>query len=100
MGRSRLVSLLIAATVCANPSGRPVDVWTTQARCPQVHRPNNNRRKAEQNEKCVTHVVGQNCYPCPRLLSTRVCFAVLSLPAASVLRCGAVPLSDPLGRET
>src|SRR3954462_14772624 len=64
--RSCSVSLPIAVTVCKSPSAEPVDVWTTQARCPQAHRRSNNNRP-EQNEKCVTHVAGQNCYPCPRL---------------------------------
>src|SRR6266545_2826710 len=66
--RSSSVSLPIAVTVCKSPSAEPVDVWTTQARCPQAHRRSNNNRP-EQNEKCVTHVAGQICYPCPRLHS-------------------------------
>jgi hypothetical protein len=45
----------------------PVDLWTTQTRCPQPHTRNNSTR-AEQSEKCVTHVAGQKCYPCPRSL--------------------------------
>src|SRR5258705_13224588 len=64
--RSSSVSLPIAVTICESPNVKPVDVRTTQARCPQAHRRNNNR--PEQNKKCVTHVAGQNCYPCPRLL--------------------------------
>src|SRR5258705_1314879 len=66
--RSSSVSLHIAVTICESPNVKPVDVRTTQARCPQAHRRNNNR--PEQNKKCVTHVAGQNCYPCPRLLTT------------------------------
>src|ERR1700719_1111833 len=69
----------IVTTVCASPS-RPVDVWRTQGGSPQVHRPNNSsknrssnrnskRSRPEQNEKCVTHVAGQKCYPCRRLLT-------------------------------
>src|SRR5262249_17805473 len=67
--RSCWVSLPMTAIACKspNPNAEPVDVWTTQARCPQAHRFSNSNR-AEQNEKCVTHVAGQNCYPCPRLL--------------------------------
>src|SRR5436853_7442437 len=37
----------------------------------QAHRPNNNSRP-ERNGKCVTHVPGQNCHPCSRLLSEGV----------------------------
>src|SRR5258707_14195632 len=65
--RSSSVSLPIAVTICESPNVKPVDVRTTQARCPQAHRRSNNNRP-EQNKKCVTHVAGQNCYPCPRLL--------------------------------
>src|SRR5436190_1268715 len=59
----------MAAIVCANRKSQPVDMWTTQVRCPHAHRLNNNRSKtrAEKKEKCVTHVVGQKCYPCRRL---------------------------------
>src|SRR5436190_12314982 len=60
----------MAPTVCANPSLIPVDLWTTRSRVAhRVHSSSNNSSsRAEQNEKCVTHVSGQNCYPCPRLL--------------------------------
>src|SRR5437016_10550878 len=68
--RSSSVSLPIAVTVCESPNVEPVDAWTTQARCPQAHRRSNNNRP-EQNEKCVTHVAGQSCYPCPRLHRVR-----------------------------
>src|SRR5580700_6808577 len=51
-------------------------MWTTlKKRCPHANRPNNknnnknNNRRAEQNKKCVTHVIGQKCYPCRRLHS-------------------------------
>src|SRR6266576_3240590 len=54
--RSSSVSLPIAVTICESPNVKPVDVRTTQARCPQAHRRNNNR--PEQNKKCVTHVPG------------------------------------------
>src|SRR3954451_11799445 len=74
MGRLRSVSSFMAATVCANPSVMPVDLWPTRRRVAhRVHRLNNSSSsRAEQNEKCVTHVAGQNCYPCPRLLSGAV----------------------------
>src|SRR5262245_58802642 len=68
--RSCWVSLPMTAIACKSPNAEPVDVWTTQARCPQAHRFSNSNR-TEQNEKCVTHVAGQNCYPCPRLLTRR-----------------------------
>src|SRR5262249_1515589 len=69
--RSSLASSLMAATVCANPSAKPVDLWTTRRRVAhRVHRHNNSSRP-EQTEKCVTHVPGQNCYPCPRLLRAK-----------------------------
>jgi hypothetical protein len=38
----------------------------------QGHRPHAHRRnksRPERNENCVTYVIGQNCYLCPRLLS-------------------------------
>src|SRR2546428_6336788 len=66
MGRSRSALLPMAATACESPNAEPVDMWTTQGRCPHAHRLNSSR--PEQNEKCVTHVAGQNCHPCPRLL--------------------------------
>src|SRR6266704_5391779 len=58
----------MAAIVCASQSARPVDLWRTLTGSPQAHRPNNSNSRAEQNEKCVTHVAGQNCHPCSRLL--------------------------------
>ena len=54
-------------TTFENLNTAPVDVWTTQERCPQAHRSNNNR--PEQNRNCVTYVVGLNCYLCRRLLN-------------------------------
>ena len=45
-----------------------MDMWTTQGRCPQAHR-FSKRNRAEQNEKCVTRVVGQKCHLCSRLYS-------------------------------
>src|SRR5215217_8970763 len=58
----------MAAIAYANRSARPVDLWTTRRRVAhRVHRRSSSSRP-EQNEKCVTHVAGQKCYPCPRLL--------------------------------
>jgi hypothetical protein len=42
-------------------------LWTTLGVAHRVHTLNNNR--PEQNENCVTHVPGQICYLCPRLLT-------------------------------
>ena len=71
MDRSSLASSHMAATDCANPNKQPVDLWTTLRVAHRVHSPNSNSSTAEQNEKCVTHVAGQNCYLCRRLLRVR-----------------------------
>src|SRR5271169_3924783 len=60
-----------ATTVCANQNPTPVDLWTTLRVANRVHRRNSNSSRAEQNQKCVTHVPGQNCYLCRRLLRVR-----------------------------
>jgi putative transposase len=44
------------------------DLWTTPPVAHRVHGRNSNNR-AERNRKCVTHVAGQICCLCPRLLS-------------------------------
>jgi putative transposase len=62
------LSLMTPAIACASRNVAAVDLWTTQARCPQAHSISSNNSRPEQNGKCVTHVSGQNCYPCPRLL--------------------------------
>src|SRR5437879_5551764 len=66
MARSPSELSRTAAVACASRNENPVDMWTTQARCPQVHR-FNNRNRAKQTEKHVTHVRGQKCHPCSRL---------------------------------
>src|SRR5437868_1399755 len=68
MARSPSELSRTAAVACASRNENPVDMWTTQARCPQVHR-FNNRNRAKQTEKHVTHVRGQKCHPCSRLHS-------------------------------
>src|SRR5215471_18785822 len=65
--QSRSASSIIAAIACAN-SRRPVDLWITLTSYPQPHRPNNHSNRVERNRKTVTHVVGQICHPCRRLL--------------------------------
>src|SRR5271169_5580679 len=60
-----------ATTVCANQNPTPVDLWTTLRVAHRVHRRTSNSSRAEQNQKCVTHVPGQNCYLCRRLLRVR-----------------------------
>src|SRR6516225_6162141 len=59
-------------------------MWTTQGRCPQAHR-FSNRNRAEQNEKCVTHVVGQKCYPYSRLHTAALGRAGEGLPPEAAL---------------
>lgn len=36
-----------AAQAAIRPTRKPVDLWTTQACCPQTHRPNSSRRQCE-----------------------------------------------------
>src|ERR1700688_920013 len=69
MARSRLAQLHLTATGCESPNEEAVDLWTTLRVAHRVHSLNNNR--PERNENCVTHVVGLNCYLCPRLLTSR-----------------------------
>jgi len=45
-----------------------VDLWTTLRVAHRVHSRNSSSNRAEQNEKCVTHVAGLKCYLCRRLL--------------------------------
>src|SRR5712691_9886320 len=66
--RSSSASSTIAASACKNPSPRPVDLWITLAGYPQPHRPNSHHNRDERNRKTVTHLVGQTCYLCRRLL--------------------------------
>ena len=67
--RSSSASSTIAPTAFANPNARPVDLWTTLAGSPQPPQPQRPHHRAhEQTRKTVTHVAGQICYPCPRLL--------------------------------
>src|SRR5436190_22145836 len=67
--RSRSGLSITAAIACANPSQPPVDLWITPTGYPLPHRPNNHSNSYEQNRKTVTHVVGQTCHPCRRLLT-------------------------------
>ena len=48
-----------------------MDLWTTLRVAHRVHSRHNHSRPREHRENCVTHVVGQKCYPCPRLHKTR-----------------------------
>ena len=67
--------IVIAVIVYANLNDPPVDMWTTRRGVAhRDHRHSNSR--PERNEKCVTHVVGQNCYPCPRLLNSQRRFLI------------------------
>jgi len=65
---SRSASSTIAAIACDGQSRRPVDLWIILTDYPQPHRPNNRNNRHERFKKTVTHVVGQNCHPCSRLL--------------------------------
>jgi hypothetical protein len=60
-----------ATTVCENQTATPVDLSTTLRVAHRVHsrNSNNSSNRPEQNQKCVTHVPGQNCYLCRRLLN-------------------------------
>src|SRR5580692_7001969 len=70
--RSHLASSRIAAIASANPNKVPVDLWTTKSVAHKAHRhSNSSSNQDEQNEKSVTYVAGQKCYPCPRLLTRR-----------------------------
>src|SRR4030088_383515 len=75
MARSCLAPSPIRTTASANPNAPAVDLWTTLRVAHRVHRRNNNR--PERNENCVTHVVGQNCYLCRRLLRRGVASSAL-----------------------
>src|SRR5690242_7768842 len=66
--RSRSARSVTALTAYASPNARAVDLRTTLCVAHRVHSPNNNNNRPERNENCVTHVVGQKCYPCSRLL--------------------------------
>jgi hypothetical protein len=66
-GRSRSVPSAIKTTAYENPNITAVDMWTMPAHRPHAHRTHNNSH--ERNQNCVTYVVGQNCYLCPRLLN-------------------------------
>ena len=50
------------------PSPRPVDLWITLTGYPQPHRPNSHSNRYERIRKTVTHVAGQICHRCSRLL--------------------------------
>ena len=66
-GRIELGVITLRGDRLNKPKRKPVDLWTTRRGVAhKAHRPSNNR--PERNENCVTHVVGQNCYPCRRLL--------------------------------
>src|SRR5690348_12013760 len=73
MDRSCLARLRIAATGYANPNARAVDLRTTLRVALRAHSPRNNR--PERNENCVTHVAGQICYLCCRLLTAYATFS-------------------------
>src|SRR5712671_6903704 len=67
MARSYLAPSPIKTIASANPNAPAVDLWTTLRVAHRVHSLNNNR--PERNGNCVTHVVGQICYLCLRLLT-------------------------------
>ena len=66
MARSCSARSPIKMTICENPNAPAVDLWTTLCVAHRVHSLNNSR--PERNKNCVTHVVGQICYLCLRLL--------------------------------
>src|SRR5258708_39624737 len=66
MARSCLARSPVVAIACESPNEQAVDLWTTLRVAHRVHSLNNNR--PERNGNCVTHVVGQICYLCLRLL--------------------------------
>ena len=86
---------------CASRSRPPVDMWTTLRVAHKVHRPKNSSSKAEQNGKCVTHVVGQKCYPRSRLHTVSghlliLAFSLAVLGQQQERQCGSLEHSaDP-----
>src|SRR5260370_40361453 len=88
MARSYLAPSPIKTIASANPNAPAVDLWTTRRVAHRVHSLNNNR--PERNENCVTHVVGLNCYLCPRLLmaSRRSEGASLVFGGSTLSPCG------------
>src|SRR5260370_9862904 len=86
MARSYLAPSPIKTIASANPNAEAVDLWTTRRVAHRVHSLNNNR--PERNENCVTHVVGLNCYLCPRLLKEHhQLIGVADLAGAERRRC-------------
>src|ERR1700678_2217835 len=69
MARSCSAPSPTKTTACENPNALAVDLGTTLRVAHRAHSLNNNR--PEQNQNCVTYVVGLNCYLCPRLLNPR-----------------------------
>ena len=65
---SRSASSPMATTACASPNPPAVDLWTTLRVAHRVHSPRSRNTRPEQSENRVTHVVGQICYLCSRLL--------------------------------
>src|SRR6185437_8219636 len=66
--RSPSASSPTATTACESPNPPAVDLWTTLRVAHRVHRFGSPNRP-ERNENCVTHVVGQTCHLCSRLLT-------------------------------
>ena len=58
----------MAAIACASPNPPAVDLWTTLRVAHRVHSLSSSNIRPERNRNCVTHVVGQICYLCFRLL--------------------------------
>ena len=50
------------------PKSASCGLWTTLRVAHRVHSPRSRNTRPEQSENCVTHVVGQICYLCSRLL--------------------------------
>jgi len=55
-------------------------MWTTLRVDHMPTGPKTAATKTEQNEKCVTHVIGQKCYPCSRLHKVEARYGVVLTP--------------------
>ena len=77
----------MAAIACASPNPPAVDLWTTLRVAHRVHSLSSSNIRPERNRNCVTHVIGQICYLCFRLLRVRA--ALAARPRASRLASSA-----------
>ncbi len=72
----------MAAIACASPNPPAVDLWTTLRVAHRVHSLSSSNIRPERNRNCVTHVIGQICYLCFRLLNIPGGFDILDSAGA------------------